>query len=190
MEYIISFFFQSVGPSGRNCDYLFNFANSLKSLQVQDKHIFSLEGRVSVLLKQQQGEQGEEQLLDLALNKQLLVQLHVSKRKQLLASPTLVPKGTILVDHGAMRAVSNRGKSLLPVGIVGTVGSFDKMDIVWLATPEGKMLAKGISNFSAQDLAEIKGQHTKMIKHILSESATSTAESTAVVMDCNNLILL
>src|SRR5690606_5247979 len=50
---------------------------------------------------------------------------------------TLRPRGTILVDAGAARALTERGSSLLPIGVVGIRGDFRRGDAVRIVSPDG-----------------------------------------------------
>ena len=68
--------------------------------------------------------------------------------------------GTIVVDHGALTALTTRGVSLLPAGVTGVEGTFDADDAVALAGPDGAVFAKGISRYSAGRLEELAGRRT------------------------------
>jgi glutamate 5-kinase len=65
-------------------------------------------------------------------------------------------RGRVLVDAGAARALREGGTSLLPVGIVEVVGSFDAGDAVEVAY-DGEAVGKGICNYSADELREVRG---------------------------------
>lgn len=73
--------------------------------------------------------------------------------------------GTVRVDAGAKAAVIGKN-SLLPAGIVGIEGSFDRGDVVKLEC-EGKVFAKGITDYTSEELMQIKGGHTNEIEGIL-----------------------
>lgn len=73
--------------------------------------------------------------------------------------------GTVSVDAGAKAAVL-RKNSLLPAGIVGVEGSFDRGDVVKLEC-EGRVFAKGITDYTSEELIQIKGAHTNEIEGIL-----------------------
>src|SRR5438477_10731 len=65
-------------------------------------------------------------------------------------------RGTLLIDEGAVRAVREGSASLLPVGVVGVLGEFDAGDAVDIVQSDadggqGRALAKGISNYSAEE---------------------------------------
>lgn len=72
--------------------------------------------------------------------------------------------GQILVDEGAKGALVSRKKSLLPKGIVKVHGSFVAGDTVSISDAQGQEFARGLTNYSSQELAKIKGQKTDRIK--------------------------
>jgi len=59
------------------------------------------------------------------------------------------PKGTLVVDEGAKRALRDQGKSLLPPGIAGCEGDFAAGDVVRICDPDGTEFARGISDFNS-----------------------------------------
>lgn len=73
--------------------------------------------------------------------------------------------GKILVDKGACDALQNR-MSLLPSGVLDIVGNFDRGDIVEIDC-NGEIFAKGITDYTSEELQKIKGKHTNMIAQIL-----------------------
>jgi glutamate 5-kinase len=80
---------------------------------------------------------------------------------------TARPRGRIVVDAGARRAVEKQGRSLLPIGVLQVVGSFGKGDVVALADGEGTEFARGLTNYSAHDAARILGLRTEQISDVL-----------------------
>jgi glutamate 5-kinase len=77
-----------------------------------------------------------------------------------------VPRGQVMVDEGAARALVDDGKSLLPVGIVAVEGEFEAGDMVTVAveqTSGRREIARGLSNFDSQDLRRIQGCRSKDI---------------------------
>jgi len=72
-------------------------------------------------------------------------------------------KGAIIIDKGAEEAVLNKGKSILPVGVVKVSGKFNKGDTLKVFSMDNKLIAKGISNFSSDDILKIKGKNQKKI---------------------------
>ncbi|MCX5703547.1 MAG: glutamate 5-kinase, partial [Candidatus Omnitrophica bacterium] len=72
------------------------------------------------------------------------------------------PKGKVIVDEGAKRALLNN-KSLLSVGVTGVTGDFQRGDIVVLTTP-GNLnteFARGKVEISSKELNQIKGKHSE-----------------------------
>ncbi len=77
------------------------------------------------------------------------------------------PKGILTLDPGACRAIADQGKSLLPSGIQAMTGRFDPGDPVVCNDTGGNEIARGLVNFSAEELNRIKGCHTSDIIKIL-----------------------
>lgn len=80
---------------------------------------------------------------------------------------TLRPKGFLVLDEGACRAIVGGGKSLLPSGIVEVRGSFGLGDPVHCLDAAGRALAAGLVSYPAADLERIKGVKTSAIAAIL-----------------------
>ena len=80
---------------------------------------------------------------------------------------TKKPRGKLFVDEGARRALTENGKSLLPSGIKGVEGGFDRGDAVRLCDMEGTEFAKGVINYSLAELLPILGKKTSEIVGIL-----------------------
>ncbi len=76
-------------------------------------------------------------------------------------------RGTVTLDDGAARAVSEKHKSLLPSGITGVEGAFQTGDAVYCADSSGSRLAKGLSNYSSEEVKRIMGQKTSQIEKTL-----------------------
>jgi glutamate 5-kinase len=72
-------------------------------------------------------------------------------------------KGSIVIDSGAEEAVESKGKSILPVGIVKVEGKFSKGDTLKVFSQGSELIAKGISNFSDEEINKIKGMNEKQI---------------------------
>jgi len=70
-------------------------------------------------------------------------------------------RGRIVVDAGAERAVTNDGRSLLAAGVVGVEGGFAAGDPVELVGPEGRPFARGIANYSSQELPRLAGRSSR-----------------------------
>jgi len=86
-------------------------------------------------------------------------------RKQWIAG-TLRPAGAITIDAGALRALLE-GSSLLPAGVTGARGRFDRGDTVSVLAADGVEVARGIIAYSDSDAARILGRKTSEIAEIL-----------------------
>lgn len=86
-----------------------------------------------------------------------------------------VAGGRLTVDAGAARALRDKGGSLLPAGIVGVEGHFERGDTVLIVGPKGKDLARGIVRYSSADLARIRGHHSDEIADLLGYTLGSVA---------------
>ncbi len=76
---------------------------------------------------------------------------------------TAQPRGVLTVDPGARQAMEKKGKSLLAIGIVEATGNFKKGDIVSLRDAAGSEFARGLTNYSLEDLLRIKGLKSEKI---------------------------
>ncbi len=76
---------------------------------------------------------------------------------------TAQPRGRLVVDYGARRAIEQQGRSLLAIGIVGVSGAFRKGDVVAIDDAAGKEFARGLSNYTADEIQRIKGLKTDQI---------------------------
>jgi glutamate 5-kinase len=79
-------------------------------------------------------------------------------------------RGRVLVDDGAARVLRERGSSLLPVGITGVEGGFAAGDAVEVVC-DGKVVGKGIVNYSAAELGRIKGLRSSEVLERLPNAA-------------------
>ena len=91
--------------------------------------------------------------------------------------------GRLLVDGGAERALRERGTSLLPVGVVGVEGSFHAGDAVSVATEGRGSIGKGIVNYSADELRQIKGLKTAEVRELLSRASEEAVHRDYFVLD-------
>jgi glutamate 5-kinase len=80
---------------------------------------------------------------------------------------TLRPRGRLIIDDGAKKALLDKGKSLLPSGITAVEGEFDTGDPVHCMDGEGNLLAKGLVNYAANDIRKILGLKTPQISSVL-----------------------
>ncbi|MBY0588138.1 glutamate 5-kinase [bacterium] len=85
------------------------------------------------------------------------------------------PRGLYVVDKGAKDALVVSGSSLLPIGVVGIDGDFEKGDVVSIATEDGDVFARGLSNYRSQDARVIRGLPTGAIRGVLGHAAYAEA---------------
>lgn len=91
----------------------------------------------------------------------------LSGRKRWLAFGKRLCEGRIGVDAGAERAVREGGKSLLPSGVVSVEGTFRSGDLVRVCSSEGEEVARGLVQYSSEELENIKGMKTREICALL-----------------------
>jgi len=82
-------------------------------------------------------------------------------------SYVLKPKGRLVLDGGACVALTRKGKSLLPSGILDVQGTFGAGDAVECSDQDGKIIAVGLINYSSSDVGKIKGRKTGEIAAII-----------------------
>jgi glutamate 5-kinase len=76
-------------------------------------------------------------------------------------------KGNIVIDDGAVKAIIQGGKSLLPSGIISVEGKFDIGDSVYCLDSKRNRIAKGLTNYSFSEVERIKGKKTSEIEKVL-----------------------
>ncbi len=86
-------------------------------------------------------------------------------RKRWIAG-SLAPLGALTVDAGAARALA-AGRSLLPAGVRGVEGTFDRGDPVVVHGPDGAPIARGLSAYAVDDLRVIAGHRSEEIEALL-----------------------
>ena len=90
----------------------------------------------------------------------------INSRKRWIGSAARCA-GQVTIDQGAVDALVQRGSSLLPVGVTNVTGDFQKGDIISLRNPQGQEIARGLTNFSANELHQIAGQSTSQMAESL-----------------------
>lgn len=85
-------------------------------------------------------------------------------RKRWIAA--MKPRGSVTLDAGAVAAMS-RGKSLLPAGITGVTGTFERGDSILMLDQQGHSIGTGLTRYSALEAAQIKGHQSAKIEEIL-----------------------
>lgn len=95
----------------------------------------------------------------------------VTARKRWIAG-TLEPKGAVVIDDGA-RAALQSGRSLLPAGVKGVLGQFERGDAVVIRDAAGRELGRGLVAYSANEVALIAGRNSMDIEAILGYAGRS-----------------
>ncbi len=80
---------------------------------------------------------------------------------------TKAPKGSLVIDGGAERAILKQQRSLLPSGIVGVEGRFSVGNAVFLVNEKGEELAIGLVNYHSGDIKKIMGLKSRQIQEKL-----------------------
>ena len=105
-----------------------------------------------------------------------------SRKRWLLAGYTT--SGHLVIDEGALRALRQRGSSLLPIGVAAVSGDFQRGDTIGLFTMSGREIARGIVRYPASDIRHIARRHSDDISTILGYTYGPT------VIHRNDLVLL
>ena len=92
--------------------------------------------------------------------------LSLDARKQWLADHLQV-SGKVSLDAGAVRVLRNEGKSLLPIGVTQVSGEFQRGAVVAVLDTEGRDIARGLVNYSADEARRIAGKASGEIENIL-----------------------
>jgi glutamate 5-kinase len=90
----------------------------------------------------------------------------LSSRKYWIAY-TLRSRGKLTIDDGAKTAILEEGRSLLPTGVIQVEGDFSVGDPVARIDERGTTLAKGLVNYSADDIRKIMGLKSNKIEQVL-----------------------
>jgi glutamate 5-kinase len=109
--------------------------------------------------------------------------LTLAARKQWLADHLQVG-GKLLLDAGAVKALRSSGKSLLPIGIKSVIGEFERGAVVTCVSEDGQDIARGLTNYSAQDAQRIIGHASQEIEQLLGYGGD------AEMIHRDNLVLL
>jgi glutamate 5-kinase len=78
------------------------------------------------------------------------------------------PQGRLTIDGGALRALRDEGRSLLPSGVIEVEGDFAAGEVVAVVGhADGRELGRGLVNFDAGELRKIRGAQTRQIEERL-----------------------
>lgn len=92
---------------------------------------------------------------------------HAAWAKKTWLSVAARSQGEICVDEGAVKALTERGSSLLPSGILAVRGDFLRGAIVAIVTSSGQTIAQGLTRYSSEDLNLIRGHQSEEIESLL-----------------------
>ncbi len=93
------------------------------------------------------------------------------------------PSGVLVVDDGAVRALTAGHKSLLPAGIVRVEGSFQRGALVRVTSVAGEVVGLGLCNYTAADLRRVVGMKSTELRRILGDNQYPEA------IHCDNLLV-
>ena len=105
-----------------------------------------------------------------------------SRKRWMLSG--LSTRGQLMVDAGAVSALRNSHRSLLPAGVKEVRGTFNRGDIIAIADPGGLQIACGIANYGSQEMAVIQGHRSDSIQELLGYQYGDE------VVHRNNMVLL
>ncbi len=74
------------------------------------------------------------------------------------------PRGTVIVDEGARRALLENGSSLLAIGVREVDGDFEPGEVINVASPDRRPFARGISRYSGAEIRDIQGRNADELK--------------------------
>ncbi|WEV75623.1 glutamate 5-kinase [Bifidobacterium sp. ESL0800] len=94
------------------------------------------------------------------------------------------PRGTLVGDKGAIKAVLGGKASLLAAGVLEVHGEFSAGDPVWIDDEDGNHIAKGLSGFDSDEIPHTLGRDTSQLKRLLGE------EYAHPLVHRDNLVLL
>lgn len=75
-----------------------------------------------------------------------------------------VSRGRIMIDDGAVEAITVRHRSLLPAGLIGVSGTFEAGDVVEVVNAAGSVVARGLTNYSVNELPAMVGKSTRQLR--------------------------
>ena len=90
----------------------------------------------------------------------------VQARKLWLANQNYL-RGSVSLDDGAVRALKENGKSLLPVGVKAVNGEFKRGEIIACLDKDGREIARGLTNYDSEQAKQIMGKSSQAVREIL-----------------------
>jgi len=166
--------YTSIGPSGPNIDYFNNLLKSMREMNVFDEHVEEISKQIEYLSLH-----NNTTTTQLKSSIQQNIQFNstsISNTTTTIITPIRIDKneimqGKIIIDHGAVQAISNLAKSLLSVGIISVEALNEKNDFqpgsfVNVCDKQGLLIAKGKVNYSLQQINKIIGKNSQQINEI------------------------
>lgn len=102
-----------------------------------------------------------------AIGTQLIAQTAtLTARKQWMADH-LQLRGRVVIDAGAVQKLRDEGKSLLPIGVVEVIGEFERGEVIACVAPDGKEIARGMTNYNSSDTRRIARKPSADIESLL-----------------------
>jgi glutamate 5-kinase len=102
-----------------------------------------------------------------AIGTQLVTaEMPINARKQWLADHLQV-RGRLTLDDGAVRVLTQQGRSLLPIGVTDARGEFERGEVVSCLAPDGREVARGLINYNAIETRKILRKPSAEIEAIL-----------------------
>jgi glutamate 5-kinase len=90
----------------------------------------------------------------------------LAARKQWLADHLQV-RGQLHLDAGAAKALREGGRSLLPIGVTRVSGEFERGEVVACVDADGREMARGLVNYSAEETRKIARKASNEIEKVL-----------------------
>jgi glutamate 5-kinase len=97
----------------------------------------------------------------------LTADLPVMTARQQWLADHLSLRGRLVLDAGATKVLLTGGKSLLPIGVTGVSGDFERGDVVACCDATGQEIARGLVNYSANESRRILGKPSSQIEAVL-----------------------
>jgi glutamate 5-kinase len=102
-----------------------------------------------------------------AIGTQLIARTaRIAARKQWMADHLQV-RGHVVIDDGAVEKLTEGGKSLLPIGVVGVQGAFARGEVIACLSPSGREVARGLTNYSSAETKLIQRRPSGEIESVL-----------------------
>ncbi len=107
----------------------------------------------------------------------------ISQRKKWLAANlSHTNKGIIVIDDGAVAALTIKNKSLLATGIISTSGDYQRGDSILIISKDNRHVAQGLSNYSSDTVNKVKGFSTKDISFMIDVSYDEVVHKDNIVI--------